>query len=177
MLTRLRVRGFKNLTDVEVRFGPFTCIAGANGVGKSNLLDAISFLSALSDKPLIDAALCVRDEGGRAGDVRSLFHRVGTEYAREMSFEAEMIVPKNGFDDLGQPATSTTTLLRYSLTLRYRADEVYHSCWRIGNRQRRVTHIKRREASKHLLFPNSMQWRRSVLNWQAKRTFYSLDGD
>jgi len=26
MLTRLRVKGFKNLVDVEVRFGPFTCI-------------------------------------------------------------------------------------------------------------------------------------------------------
>lgn len=34
MLTRLKVSGFKNLVDVDVRFGPFTCIAGANGVGK-----------------------------------------------------------------------------------------------------------------------------------------------
>jgi AAA15 family ATPase/GTPase len=29
--------------------GPFTCIAGANGVGESNLLDAMVFLSALAD--------------------------------------------------------------------------------------------------------------------------------
>jgi len=28
MLTRLKVSGFKNLVDVDVRFGPFTCIAG-----------------------------------------------------------------------------------------------------------------------------------------------------
>ncbi len=41
MLTRLKVSGFKNLVDVDVHFGPFTCIAGANGVGKSNLFDAI----------------------------------------------------------------------------------------------------------------------------------------
>lgn len=40
MLTRLKIRGFKNLVDVDVAFGPFTCIAGANGVGKSNLFDA-----------------------------------------------------------------------------------------------------------------------------------------
>jgi len=46
MLTRLIVSGFKNLVDVDVRFGPFTtCVAGANGVGKSNLFDAIRFLS------------------------------------------------------------------------------------------------------------------------------------
>ncbi|MEH2437635.1 MAG: AAA family ATPase [Nostoc sp.] len=49
MLTRLKVSGFKNLVDVDVRFGPFTCVAGANGVGKSNLFDAIRFLSATAD--------------------------------------------------------------------------------------------------------------------------------
>ena len=33
MLTRLQVRGFKNLIEVDVRLGPFTCVAGQNGVG------------------------------------------------------------------------------------------------------------------------------------------------
>ncbi|MHC5724522.1 MAG: AAA family ATPase, partial [Nostoc sp.] len=49
MLTRLKVSGFKNLVDVDVQFGAFTCVAGANGVGKSNLFDAIRFLSAIAD--------------------------------------------------------------------------------------------------------------------------------
>ena len=84
MLTRLKVKGFKNLVDVDVWFGPFTCIAGANGVGKSNLFDAITFLSALADRPLMDAALSVRDEGGRTGDIRSLFNHVGSEFAEEI---------------------------------------------------------------------------------------------
>src|SRR5215470_4406892 len=97
MLTRLKVSGFKNLVDVDVRFGPFTCVAGANGVGKSNLFDAICFLSALADHTLIDAALLVRGEGGSTADVRSLFHRVGDTYAEKMSFEAEMIIPQEGF--------------------------------------------------------------------------------
>src|SRR5438270_9743893 len=106
MLTRLKVNGFKNLVDVDVRFGPFTCIAGANAVGKSNLFDAIRFLSALANRPLLEAALSVRDEGGRAGDLRRLFHRVGDQYAPSMAFEAEMIVPGVATDDLGQPATA-----------------------------------------------------------------------
>src|SRR6266568_1970733 len=99
MLTRLKVSGFKNLVEVDVRFGPFTCIAGMNGVGKSNLFDAIQFLSALADRPLVDAALSVRDEGGRTADVRSLFHRIGDQQMTEMSFEAEMIIPASGLDD------------------------------------------------------------------------------
>ena len=52
MLTRLHVKGFKNLVDTEVHFGPFTCIAGANAVGKSNLFDAIRFLSLLASGKL-----------------------------------------------------------------------------------------------------------------------------
>src|SRR5215212_5923652 len=123
MLTRLKVSGFKNLVDVDVRFGPFTCIAGVNGVGKSNLFDAIHFLSALADRPLLDAALSVRDEGDRTADVRNLFHRAGNVYADEMSFEAEMIVPHEGVDDLGQRAEASITFLRYTVILAYRKDD------------------------------------------------------
>ena len=61
-MTRLKVSGFKNLVDVDVSFGAFTCVAGANGVGKSNLFDAIRFLCALADHTLIDAARMVRDD-------------------------------------------------------------------------------------------------------------------
>ena len=48
MLTRLEADGFKNLIDFAVDFGPYTCIAGPNGVGKSNVFDAIHFLSLLA---------------------------------------------------------------------------------------------------------------------------------
>src|SRR5579872_5226816 len=122
MLTRFKVTGFKNLVGVDVYLGPFTCIAGANGTGKSNLFDAITFLSTLADRPLMDAALSVRDEGGRAADLRGIFHRSTYGHAREMSFMAEMIVPSEGVDDLGQTAKASITLLRYSLDLAYRGD-------------------------------------------------------
>ena len=56
MLLRLEVDGFKNLIGFDARFGPFNCIAGENGVGKSNVFDAIEFLSLLADKSLLEAA-------------------------------------------------------------------------------------------------------------------------
>src|SRR6185295_8141333 len=107
MLTRLKVSGFKNLVDVDVRFGPFTCVAGTNAVGKSNLFDAIRFLSALADRPLVDAAMSIRD-GGRTADLRSLFHSIGSDYDDQMTLEAEMLVPREGVDDLGQKAKPST---------------------------------------------------------------------
>src|ERR1700726_5023161 len=120
MLTRFKVAGFKNLVDVDVRFGPFTCIAGVNGVGKSNLFDAIRFLSALADRPFLEAAKCVRDEDGKTGEVGSLFHRVENIPDAEMTFEAEMIIPDKGNDDLGQLAQARKTFLKYSLVLRFK---------------------------------------------------------
>ena len=168
MLTRLKVSGFKNLVDVDVRFGPFTCVAGANGTGKSNLFDAIQFLSALADRPLIDAALSVRDEGGRTGDMRSLFHRVGDAYADEMTFETEMIVPFEGVDDLGQQAEASITFLRYVVTLAYRMDESLRSLGALELMREELSHINLRDAPNHLLFPHSLQWRRSAL--RGRRT-------
>lgn len=169
MLTRLIVSGFKNLVDVDVRFGPFTCVAGANGVGKSNLFDAIRFLSAIADRPLIDAALSIRDEGSRTGDVRSLFHRIGDDYASEMSFEAEMIVPYEGVDDLGQKAKASITFLRYSITLAYRAnDDSLRSLGPLEILKEELVHINLSDANKNLLFNHKPSWRKSAV--QGRRT-------
>ena len=173
MLTRLKVNGFKNLIDVDVRFGPFTCIAGANGVGKSNLFDAITFLSALVDKTLLDAAKSVRDEEGRSADIRGLFHRVGDDYANEMTFEAEMIVPEKGIDDFGQEAKAKITFLRYLVKIGFRSDkqgglELLHE---------ELKHIKLGDAYKHLLFHHkAASWRTSAIKGRRSgKAFISTD--
>jgi predicted ATPase len=165
MLTRLKVSGFKNLVDVDVRFGPFTCIAGANGVGKSNLFDAIRFLSALADQPLVEAAQTVRDEEGRGGDLRNLFHRVGDKYAKEMSFEVEMIIPRLGFDDFNQPAYAKGTFLRYSLAIGLREDST--SLELLEEELQYVTLLKG-DIDKHLLFYHRPEWFNDVIS-QEKR--------
>ena len=166
MLTRLKVSGFKNLVDVDVRFGPFTCIAGANGVGKSNLFDAIGFLSALAELPLMEAAKSIRE--GRTADVANLFHRVGGRHDETMSFMAEMIIPKSGADDLGQEAEATITFLRYSLELGLRKTEGSVSSGGLELRKEELEHINITDASQHLLFPSSKEWRQSAL--QGRRT-------
>lgn len=120
MLTRLEVQGFKNLLDVHVDFGPFTCIAGANGIGKSNVFDAIEFLSYLATDTLVEASQRVRGASGiRGGDPRDLFWDGYKDHPRHISLAAEMIVPTEVEDDLGAPAKPTTTFLRYELELEY----------------------------------------------------------
>ncbi len=180
MLTRLKVSGFKNLVDVDVRFGPFTCIAGPNGVGKSNLFDAIRFLSALVDRPLMEATLTVRgdENGGRMADVRSIFQRYGDRYASEMSFEAEMIVPSKGEDDLGQKAEATNTFLRYTLNLAYRKNQNLGSLGSLEVLKEELDYIKVRDAKKNLLFPHIPAWRSSAVHGKRKGTYFiSTEGE
>jgi predicted ATPase len=172
MLTRLRVSGFKNLVDVDISFGPFTCIAGANGVGKSNLLDAIVFLSALADRPLLDAALSVRDQGTKSGDIRGLFHHAGDHFDEEMSFEADMIIPEHGTDDLGQPAEATATFVHYALSLRYKSDEGARGLGSLELLKEELSHITLGDASSHLPFEPSRAWRRRFIKNERRTPKY-----
>jgi predicted ATPase len=176
MLTRLKVSGFKNLVDVDVHFGPFTCIAGANGVGKSNLFDAILFLSALTERTVAEAALAVRDESQRTGDVRNIFHRFGDQNDTKMSFEAEMILSKQGLDDLGQPVEASITLVRYVLRLGWRGHEAPHSdAGPLEVLEETLVPLRLRDAADHILFPASKEWRDSVLEGRRTSKFISTD--
>ena len=129
MLTWLEVDGFKNLFDVRVEFGPFTCIAGANGAGKSNLFDAIQFLSLLASKSLDEAAREVR---GVVGDPRDLFWNGYAPGEHRMKFTVEMIVPQAVKDDRGRPAVPSITYLHYELELGYSPPSGIEKIGRLG---------------------------------------------
>jgi len=154
MLTRLCVRGFKNLVNADVRFGPFTCIAGPNGVGKSNLFDAILFLRDLADKPFVEAAASVR---GGEEDVRRLF----TPGAGEMRLLAEMLIPSEGRDDFGQQASATSTFVEYELVLGLR-EAANGSGVELELRHENLTYISKRAGRARLGFRRSQQWLDSV---------------
>ena len=119
MLTRLEVNGFKNLVDFALDFGPYTCIAGTNGVGKSNIFDAIRFLALLTEYPINQAALQIRNAGEETGDIADLLFSDGAERRHRMEFAAEMIVSREVWDDAGRAAAPSATFLRYTVAFRY----------------------------------------------------------
>jgi predicted ATPase len=51
-IEKLRISGFRRLRDVELPMKPFTVLIGANGVGKTSILDALSLLSASASSNL-----------------------------------------------------------------------------------------------------------------------------
>lgn len=60
MLENLSVKTFKSLDEVTVNLGRVNVFIGANGSGKSNLLEALGILSAAADGKVDDQALLAR---------------------------------------------------------------------------------------------------------------------
>ena len=174
MLTRLEVDGFKNLLDFTCDFGPYTCIAGPNAVGKSNVFDAIEFLSLLADLPFLEAAQRLRSIGTRGADPRTLFWTPESGKAARITLAAEMIVPAQIVDDFGRLVTPTTTFLRYELVLEYRLSPTAgYSRGGIMLVSESLRHIKKGDASNHLPWPHSeAEFRDSVLLGRRAGTAY-----
>lgn len=167
MLTRLRVRGFKNLYDVEVHFGPFTCVAGKNAVGKSNLFDAIRFLHLLTKHPIMEAAQRLRETKGRSPDPRSLFTTFGLFRARELRFEADMILDREVQDDFGVGATAAISSVRYEVAFRLDDEERPE---RLELVHEKLDPIPQYEAGRNLGFPCTPEFRGSILQGRRAKT-------
>lgn len=163
MLTRLKVTGFKNLVDTEIRFGPFTCIAGYNGVGKSNVFDAIRFISLLADHTFLESAQLTR--GG--ADLSSLFTAGGDG---EMRVECDLVTPARGTDDFHQVAEASHTFLSYTLVLALVRDS--NGFDRIELRHEELSYVTQGEAPRRLGFQPSRAWRDSVIMKSQRRAKY-----
>src|SRR5581483_3585414 len=90
-------------------------------------------------------------------------------------FEAEMIIPHEGTDDLGQTAEAGITFLRYGLTLAYRAPDGHHDAGALEVTREELTQINLSEARKHLLFPHSVAWRKSVIRGRRTSPYISTE--
>ncbi|SRR6266568_1459676 len=49
MIQQMSLKNFKTFRDASITFGPVSIILGANGVGKSNLFDALRLLKSIGD--------------------------------------------------------------------------------------------------------------------------------
>lgn len=163
MLTRLEVDGFKNLVDFAVDLGPFTCVAGPNAAGKSNLFDAIRFLSLLADKELVDAASAIRSDDEASADPRRLFWTDGETRATRMRFAAEMIVPRTVVDDFGREASPSTTFLRYEVEIGVEAPDRFARLGGLRLLREELRPIRQKDAPGRVQFPHNARNFRNVV--------------
>ena len=67
MISRIAIKNFRSLRDVELRPGNLTVLIGPNGAGKSNILDALRFIKAIYSDPEQSVAYLksqLEDRGG-----------------------------------------------------------------------------------------------------------------
>src|SRR5947207_173817 len=87
MLNTIKVESFKSLERVEVDLGRVNVFIGANGSGKSNLLEAIGVLGAAANGRVDDEALLRRGvRPGLPALYKSSFK--GTKQPKEIRFTA-----------------------------------------------------------------------------------------
>lgn len=173
MLTRLAIKGFKNLADIEVGLGPFTCIAGRNAVGKSNLFDAIHFLHLLTQFPIMDAAQRLREADapkGRSPYPRSLFTTIGEYRVPEMHFAADLLLDRRVEDDFGIGAEAAISSVRYEVGLRLNEEEKPE---RLELIHESLKPIPQKEARRSLGFPARKDFKDSVIRGARSRPFIS----
>lgn len=155
MLVSLSVRNFKSIDAATVRFGPLTGLIGHNGVGKSNLLDAIQLLSALAEGDVGEAVASVRRTSD--GTATPLDLVGGRNPGATIELAADLIVPRVVVDDFGQEAEASTTLLRYEVHLRYEADRD-----RLVIGHERLDNVRLGDVRRFTRFPTAPAFRDSV---------------
>ena len=155
MLLALTIKNFKSIREAHVRFGPFTCFTGHNGVGKSNLFDAIQFLSALSERDIADAATAVRHTSD--GGYSPLDLVFGRDPGRTIELSADMVVPAEVVDDFGELTKPSTTLLTYTVKLRYVSESD-----RLLVEYESLTHAKLKDFKSFVGFDASETFKKSV---------------
>lgn len=145
MLTRIEIDGFKTFEDFSLDLQPLTAIVGPNASGKSNLFDALRFLSLLAQYDIRTAMQGLR------GEPEELFRQTPSGIANCMSFAVEVMLGRKGADAFGTPYETPTQRLRYELklVLLHTADGTprgifvrYEDCRPIPRKSDRATYLR-----------------------------------
>ena len=117
VLDRISIKGFKSIRSAELEIRPINVLIGANGSGKSNLLEAMAFLQAIRAGNL-------QGYVGRAGGADRLLH-FGAKTTDEMAFRARF--SNEGICEyrLALTPTDTGALYPNSEALVYWDKEIY----------------------------------------------------
>lgn len=92
-----------------------------------------------------------------------------------MKFAAELLIPQEGEDALGQTATASMTFLRYELELGYRPDKTIKTLGTLEVLRENMVHIKQSEAKARLGFPHKKAWRDSVVRGRRTSPYISTE--
>lgn len=111
MLTRIEIDGFKTFESFSLDLEPMTAIVGPNASGKSNLFDALRFLSLLAQYDIRTAMQSLR------GEPEELFRRTPAGLSNRMSFAVEVLLGQTGVDAFGTSFATPAQRLRYELKL------------------------------------------------------------
>lgn len=112
MITRIEIDGFKTFENFKLDLRPFTAIVGPNASGKSNLFDALRFLSLLSQKDVRAAMQELR------GNPEELFRQSPLKTFDTMTFAVEVLLEAEHIDDFGEWFILSARRLRYEIRLR-----------------------------------------------------------
>ena len=111
MLTRIEIDGFKTFENFGLDLAPLTAIVGPNASGKSNLFDALRFLSLLAQYDIRKSMLELR------GEPEELFRKTPAKISECMTFAVEVLLARQVVDTLGKPYEIPAQRLRYELKL------------------------------------------------------------
>lgn len=164
MLTRLHVKGFKNLPQNELFFGPFTCLSGATGAGKSNLADAIQFLALLAGGSIHEAVAGVTPAAVPNQRAALLRHKAG---AARIEFDCDVLIEPLAHDAEGREVQATCNHLRYQLRLKWTEKKDAAGCFEIEEELLGPALPDRQGHQLH--FPHANHWRTSLLTPSVPR--------
>lgn len=119
MITRIEIDGFKSFTDFSIDLEQFTMVAGTNGVGKSNLFDALLHVGRLVGRGAgIDGGTLRQAFESNRGSLEDLFTLYpSNERARTMTFAVELLLPSKIEDQFGSEVPLHHRRLRYEVAV------------------------------------------------------------
>jgi predicted ATPase len=118
MFTKIEIDGFKSFREFSLDLGPFSAVVGPNASGKSNLFDAIKFLSHLAQGDVGSAMRSLR------GEPSELFRTTPSGAVDQMKFAVEVLLPPDGEDSFGNIYKIKGQRLRYEISIAIRKNKV-----------------------------------------------------